>query len=155
MTRHALSLLVGLILAVTLPAAAETHRVDDSATQVLGTTLRLKPTAPLARGSQASIVSGDVSVIVRLAVAPWKGRQGRIYMILPGQPEGAITATWNTRGRLMPGVLRAGERTLVYEGLVQDDMIEDTLRLNIRADERTLPRDQQLAFAFEIDLDTP
>jgi hypothetical protein len=66
-----------------------------------------------------------------------------------------VTATWTTRGQLMSGVVRTGGRTLVYSGLVRNGLLEDTLRLNLQGDERRLPRDAQLAFAFEIDLDSP
>lgn len=144
-----------LAVAIAGPAMAETLRVDDSASQVLGGTLRLKPDAPFARGSQANLVSGEIPVLVRLDVSAWKGRQGRIYMLLPQRAGGMIGATWSTRGRLLPGTVRSGERTLVYAGLIQGDLLEDTLRLRIQADERTLARDERLAFAFEIDLGTP
>jgi hypothetical protein len=150
---HWLAVLLSFVAA--MPALAQTHRVDDGQTQVLGPALRLKPISPYSRGTQANIVAGDVTVVVRLDVAEWKGRKGRIYMTLPGQSGGTITATWTTRGRLMPGVLRTGERTPVYAGPIQGEVIEDTLRMEIRADERRLPRNPQLAFAFEIDLDTP
>jgi len=142
-------------LATAVPALGETRHVDDSQSQVLGQTLRLKPIAPYSRGAQANVVAGNVTVVVRLDVAAWKGRQGRIYMTLPEQSGEAITATWTTRGRLMPGALRSGERTPVYAGLIQADALEDTLRLTIQADERRLPQNAQLAFAFEIDLGTP
>lgn len=144
-----------LWLATAMPALAETRHVDDSHSQVLGRNLRLKPVAPYSRGPQASVVGGNVTVLVRLDVAAWKGRQGRIYMTLPEQSGGMLTATWTTRGRLMPGVLATGGRTPVYTGLVQGDTIEDTLRLTIQGDERRLPRSSQLAFAFEIELGNP
>jgi hypothetical protein len=136
-------------------ARAETRHVDDSQSQVLGPTLRLKPLAPYSAGAQANVVTGNVTVAVRLDVAAWKGRKGRIYMTLPEQSAGAVTASWATRGRLMPGVVSNGGRTPVYAGLIQGDTIEDTLRLTIQADDRKLPRSSQLAFAFEIDLGTP
>ena len=148
-------LLAGLALISAATASAETHRVDDSRSQVLGTTLKLRPVAHLAHDSRMNVVSGDIDVAVRLDVSPWKGRQGRIYMMLPKQSDGSLAATWTSRGQLMPGVVRTGGRTLVYAGLIREGMLEDTLRLNVRGDERRLPRDAQLAFAFEIDLDTP
>lgn len=151
----AATLLAALLLVANLPAMAETRRVDDSASQVLGTTLRLKPEALFARGAQANMLSGQITVLVRLDVAAWKGRQARIYMTLPEQPVDAIMASWTTRGRLMPGAVHPGERALVYAGPIQADRLEDTMRLDIRADGRKLLRDEQLAFAFEIDMDTP
>lgn len=155
MSHPARLMTVLLLLAAAFPAAAQSYRVDDSASQVLGSTLRLKPAMLPARGSPMYMVSGEIQVLVRLDVSPWQGRQGRIYMLLPERPAGAITITWTTRGRLLPGVLRAGERALVYSGPLSGGMIEDTQRLRIDADGRRLPPSEQLAFAFEIDLDTP
>jgi len=149
-------LLAGLaLLCAATGSRAESHRVDDSSSQVLGSTLKLRPVARLAHGNRMNVVSGDINVAVRLDVSAWKGRQGRIYMMLPRQSDGSLAATWTSRGQLMPGVVRTGGRTLVYAGLIREGMLEDTLRLNVRGDERRLPRDAQLAFAFEIDLDTP
>ena len=139
------------LLAATV--SAQTYRVDDSASQVLGGPLRLKPITPMPHGELATALFGETGVLVRLDVAPWKGRRGRIYMSLPQQPGGQIIAAWNTQGRLLPGVVRSGERTLVYAGPIDTDMLEDTLRLRIQADGRGLARGQQLAFSFEIDLD--
>ena len=153
--RRSLASILVLRLATATPAIAQTYPVDDSASQVLGSTLRLKPDAMPARSAPMYMVSGEIAVRVRLDVSPWQGRQGRIYMRMPEQSGGAITATWSTRGRLLPGTLRAGERTLVYAGLIGSAMLEDTLRLRIDADGRTLPSSEQLAFSFEIDLDSP
>jgi len=143
-----------LLLAI-FPAAAQTHRIDDSASQVLDGALRLKWNERIPHGSQAYLASGQTTVLARLDVSPWKGRQARIYLRLPEQPGGQFNATWTTQGRLMPGTLRSGERTLVYAGPIQTDMIEDTLRLLIEVDTRRMSRDEQLAFSFEIDLGTP
>jgi len=149
-------LLVGLaLLCATTASLAESHRVDDSRSQVLGTTLKLRPVAHLAHGNRMNVVSGNVNVAVRLDVSPWKGRQGRIYMTLPEQSDGSVAATWTTRGQLLPGSVRTGGRSLVYAGLIREGLLEDTLQLNVQGDERRLPRDAQLAFAFEIDLGTP
>ncbi len=74
-------------------------------------------------------------------------------MKLPEQPGRTVTASWSTRGRLLPGTLRAGERALVYNGTIPAGMIEDTQRLRIEADGRLLRPSEQLEFTFEIDLD--
>ena len=129
-----------------------THRVDDSASQVLGSTLRLKPDVLPSRDSPMYMVSATIAVLARLDVSPWQGRQGRIYMVLPEQPSGALTASWSTRGRLLPGVpARAANARLVYAGPIGNGMLEDTLRLRIEADGRRLPPSEQLDFSFEID----
>jgi hypothetical protein len=140
---------------VTLPVSAQAYRVDDGGSQVLGGPLRLKPITPMPRGQLATALFGDTRVLVRLDVAPWKGRRGRIYMTLPQHAGGQVAATWTTQGRLLPGTVRSGERTLVYAGPIDADALEDTLRLSIQADGRDLSRGEQLAFSFEIDLDAP
>jgi hypothetical protein len=150
--RFALGLACAL---VTLPVSAQAYRVDDTGSQVLGGPLRLKPITPMPRGRLATALFGDTRVLVRLDIAPWKGRRGRIYMTLPQQPGGQVVATWGTQGRLLPGTLRSGERTLVYAGPIDADTLEDTLRLSIQADGNEASPGGQLAFSFEIDLDAP
>jgi len=142
-------------LLICLPAAAATYKVDDSASQVLGNNVRMKWDSVVPQAGRRATVSGELTVLVRLNVSQWQGQQGRIYMTLPAQPTGPVSATWTTQGRLLPGVLRAGERTLVYAGPIHAGLIEDTLRLLIQADGQKLVRPEQLTFSFEIDLETP
>ena len=153
--RPAAALVLALLACAIGTAGAETHRVDDSASQVLSSTLRLRPTDSHAiRGVLSTRVSGEVEVLVRLDVSPWRNRQGRIYMTLPaGAADAAYAAQWTTRGRLLSGALRPGERALVYAGALPDALLEDTLRLHIEADGARLRGAEQLAFSFEIDLD--
>lgn len=152
--RHALiACLAGLTLAG--PARAQAYRVDDSRSQVLGGTLRLKPEDTRSRNAMATQVTGETGVAAVLDVSPWKGRQARIYLTIPGHDGARLVVSWNTHGRLLPGSVRSGERTLVYAGMIATDTLEDTLRLVIRADGRKLRRDEQLAFAFEIEPGSP
>lgn len=152
--RLAAFLALALALAI-LPAFAATYPVDDSGSQVLDNSLRMKWDSVVPQSAQQSGVTGTTTVLLRLNTAQWKGRQGRIYMTLPAQPTGMVTATWTTRGPLLPGVLRAGERTLVYAGALSGDLLEDTMRLAVQTDGRRLVRTEQLRFSFEIDLETP
>ena len=152
-----LRMILGLACALTsLSVSAQaSYRIDDSGSQVLGGPLRLKPITPMPRGELATAVFGQTRVLVRLDTAPWKGRRGRIYMTLPQNADSQVVATWGTQGRLLPGTLRSGERTLVYAGPIDAGTLEDTLRLSIQADGRELARGERLAFSFEIDLDAP
>lgn len=137
-------------------AQVRAYKVDDSASQVLDRLVPMHWDSPVPGPDPAShTVSGVVTVRVRLDVAPWRGRQGRIYMTLPPQPSGPITATWTTRGPLLPGSLRAGERQMVYAGPIDAALIEDTMRLQLHADGRRLGRNEQLDFSFEIEPGTP
>lgn len=144
---------LGLALILGATAQAETFRVDDSRSQVLDAHLRMQweSFAP-GRGSSTDVV-GQTTVIVRLDVSPWRGRAGRIFMSLPPRAEAPVEARWTTRGRLQPGVLRAGERALVFAGPVTVDLIEDTLVIRITTDGERLEREESLEFSFEIEVD--
>jgi hypothetical protein len=147
--------LAALLLALSPAVWATTFPVDDSASQVQGSNLRMQWDALVPRAGQPSTISGIVNVIVRLNVSQWRGHQGRIYMVLPSQPSGPLTASWTSRGPLQPGVLQAGERMLVYAGPIESDVIEDTMRLTLQTDGRRLVRSEQVVFSFEIDVGAP
>lgn len=144
-----------LVAAFAAPVAAETFRVDDSASVVQSGRVQMKwdSVAPQ-RGWDPATLSGSLTVVARLDLSPWRARSGRIYLVLPMPPSGPLTVAWTTRGRLLPGTLRAGERTLVYAGPIFDDRLEDTLTLVLQADGRRLERPETLDFSFQIDLET-
>ena len=84
---------------------------------------------------------------------PWLNRSGRIYLALPQQPVGVVDVEWATQGRLLPGKLQSGERTLVYAGPIRAEFIEDNLSVRVVADGRRVLGNQRLQFHFEIDVD--
>lgn len=133
---------------------AATYPVDDSRSQVLSRVVRMKWDAPMST-RRTNTVSGQFSVITRLDVSPWRGRHGRIYLTLPPQSLDTLTVQWTTRGRLLPGEVRMGQRTLVYTGPITSNLLEDTLQLSVTADGSRLARMETVEFRFEIDLDTP
>ena len=142
-----------LALLLAGPIRADTYPVDDSASQVLDSNVRMQwvAIAP-GRGSSPNVI-GQTTVIVRLDVGDWQGRNGRIFMLLPARPDGEIEATWTTRGRLQPGSMRSGERATVFAGPVTTDVIEDTLVIRITTNGEHLERVESLEFSFEIEVD--
>jgi len=90
---------------------------------------------------------------VRLNLAPWHQRSGRIYMVLPEQPSGQVTVHWTTQGRLLPGQLVSGQRALVYAGSIQSPVLDERLALRFETDGTRLSGTQRLNFHFEIDVD--
>ena len=146
--RPALLLLLLATLAWCGIASAQAERVDDS-------TLKLRWDEVAPRPGASATLSGTITVYVRLDVSPWRGRKARIYHVLPSQAGTSIVATWTTRGVLLPGKMRDGERVLVFAGQIDTDRLEDTFRLDIQADGNRLSRQEQLDFSFEIELDTP
>lgn len=145
--------MMALAAAVALPAAAVTFRVDDSTTlpSEATTVMKWKSLAP--SRTAGNVVEGASVVTIRLNLAPWLSKSGRIYMALPEQPIGQVTAEWATQGRLLPGRLMSGNRTLVYVGTIRAAVLEDTIALKLQADGRRLTAPQRLQFHFEIDLD--
>lgn len=145
----------GCVVVLALAAAAAnaaTYRVDDSGSQVMNPNVQMRWDASVP-GAQGRGVTGALEVALRLDVAAWRGRNGRIYMILPASPSGPLRATWTTQGPLLPGQLIAGERALIYAGPIADDALRDRLRLTVQADGQRLERVETLNFTFEIDLD--
>lgn len=140
-------------LALIQPAFPATFRVDDSSSlpSEPNTTMRWRFLSP-SRAAD-NLVEGTTLVTVRLNVAPWRNKTGKIYMVLPEQPIGRVTAEWATQGRLLPGQLISGNRTLVFTGPIRSSLIEDTIALKLQTDGRRLTAPQRLEFHFEIDVD--
>lgn len=132
---------------------AATFRVDDSASLPgeAATTMRWKSLAP--SRTAGNLVDGATIVTVRLNLAPWLNRDGKIYLVLPSLPIGQVTAAWTSQGRLLPGELISGNRTLVYTGPIRASVLEDTLALKLQTDGRRLGSPQRLQFHFEIDVE--
>ncbi|MBN8214117.1 MAG: hypothetical protein J0M09_14435 [Xanthomonadales bacterium] len=154
MIRNLLLLLIAALWAS--PIAAQSFPVDDSASHVLEAgPIKMRWNTLVPQPGQASTMTGQVVVLVRLDVSPWRGRRARIYQTLPSQPIGPVDVRWTANGPLLPGALRDGGRTLVYAGPIQSDRLEDTFRITIQADGNRVLRPQDLTFAFEIELESP
>lgn len=150
MTGPRLLLLLALVGA---PAVhAEAFPVDDTGTRVLGQVDMAWDSATPARG-HPDTASGRVTVLLRLDMSPWRGRSGRLYLTLPARPQGRLLARWSTRGPLLPGQLRDGERALVLAGPVTREVIEDTLHLTLHTDGEGEVGAERLDFGFEFEPD--
>jgi hypothetical protein len=103
------------------------------------------------RQTNSTVVNGSTAVQVRLNVAPWLRRTGRIYLILPAQQPGSIRADWTTQGRLLSGQVTSGERALVYSGLISSPYLEDVLQLSITVGGERLRQTYSLNFRFEME----
>jgi hypothetical protein len=64
-----------------------------------------------------------------------------------------MTVTWITQGRLLPGRVVSGGRTLVYAGPITTPFIEDMVQLTISVDGRRLQQLYHINFRFEMDED--
>ncbi|MCW5591188.1 MAG: hypothetical protein KIS74_03730 [Burkholderiales bacterium] len=141
------------LLALAPACLAETFRLEDPASQVFPPNAHWE-WAPGSLRTGINTVHMNLRVEVRIDTRAWAGRQGRIYMVLPVDAGGPVTAEWTTQGRLLGGRLVSGERALVYSGAIPGPALEDTLRVHLATDARQMTTEtQRLAFHFE--LDTP
>lgn len=140
------------LLAMPSLAPAATFRVDDTGTLVSQpvTPMKWRQVVPSRTGDNA--VEGLLSVSLRLNLTNWINRPARIYMVLAPTEGEQLIATWRTQGRLLPGSVRGGGRALVFDGVVLEPFLNETIQLNLLADGRLLTRTQQLQFYFEIEV---
>lgn len=126
--------------------------IDDTGTQVRNAQLKMKWDQVAPGKGDPGTVSGTTPVDVRLNLSPWVGRSARIYLVLPVQAGGEVRASWTTRGPLLPGQIRSGDRTLVYSGPITSATLEDTWEVALQADGRQLVRAERIAFHFELEI---
>ena len=150
----ALALMICIAIADVSLAAAATFVVDDgaSAPQESTALLRWRRFAP-SRATDSNTLEGAIAVVVRLNLAPWMHRNGRVFLALPEQGTAPVRVSWTTQGRLLAGSITPGNRVLVYAGPITTALLEETLTLQIEADGSRLPNMQRLKFHFEIDVD--
>lgn len=145
-------LLAVALCAACADAAALTARIDDRGTVVEGMTRMFwRQIAPSRKTNNT--MEGVTQIRVRLNLAPWLGRSGRIFMILPAQPMGQMRASWAAHGRFLAGELLTGQRALVYAGPINSPIMEEMLLLKLEVDGLRMEGVQHVDFNFEIDLD--
>lgn len=143
--------LLAASLCVAQRADAGTARVDDSGTTVSQGVLpmRWRQLVP-GRGADNS-VEASVRVALRLNLSRWLNQPVKLYMGLAPAAGEPVHAAWGTQGRLLPGTVRSGARTLVFEGIASGASLEETIALTLRTDGRALVSPQALQFYFEVD----
>jgi len=143
--------LLAATLLATQEAAAVTTRVDDSGTLVSQGVIpmRWRQLVP-GRGADNS-VEATVRVALRLNTSRWLNQPVKLYMALAPAAGEPVYASWRTQGRLLPGMLRTGGRTLIFEGIANAASLEETIELTLKTDGRALVSSQALQFYFEVD----
>jgi hypothetical protein len=134
-----------------LPASAGTSVIDDSGTLPHDPALAMRWQQNVPRGTAASQMVGTLQLLVRLDVAQWLRRRGRIFLVLPAQQPGPMTVSWTTQGRLLPGHVVSGSRTLLFAGPITTPFIEDVVQLTVTVDGRRLIQSYPVSFRFEIE----
>ena len=149
--RHLLA--AAAFAAVAGVAAAKTTVIDDSGTLPYNANAPMQWQALAPRRAPNNLMDGSTTLQVRLNVAPWLNRTGRIFMVMPAQQPGPIQVAWTTQGRLLPGQMISGTRALVYSGLISSPVINEVMTIKLIVDGRKMSQAYQLNFHFEIDED--
>jgi hypothetical protein len=143
---------LGLCALLTNQVWASPYRLDDSQSHTVPPNVQMQ-WRTIAPGQGDTGMEAWVRVNVRIATREWLGRSGRIYMVLPRDQSANLEANWTTQGRLLAGRLVAGERTLVWAGVVAGDTLEDQLLVRLRAASDWGASSRRLNFHFELDTD--
>jgi len=133
-------------------AAAKSVILDDSGTQALDPAVALhwKSAAPN-RSADGNLMVGTTIFRVRINVAPWLKRNARIYLLLPAQQPGPLSVSWTTQGKLLPGQLQSGNRTLVYSGAITQPFLEDEVTFQFNVNGALVKRAFPVNFQFVMD----
>lgn len=154
MTVRALTTLA-LILAMALTGAtayAGTHRLDDSRSHTVPPTAQME-WLPQSSSDRDGGMEAWIRVNIHIDTRDWIGRSGRIYMVLPRDEASTIEAVWTTQGRLQPGRLVSGDRTLVFAGTIPGATLEDQMQVRLRSNADWSSNSRRLNFHFELDVD--
>ena len=151
--KRAAYLLAACLAFTTAAARAETHRLDDSLTHTVPPHVQMqwRPLQVAADGSGA--VEAWVRVNVRLDTRAFVQRSGRVYLVLERDQASPVEAAWTSQGRLQPGRVVSGERTLVFVGALPGATLEDQLNMRLRAQTDWSSTQRRLNFHFEFDAD--
>lgn len=149
--KHLIAALACVLMTAT--AWANPHRLDDSLSHTVPPNVQMQ-WLPLTPGqAYAGGMEAWVRVNIRINTRDWVGRSGRIYMVLPRDEASSIEAVWTTQGRLQPGRLVSGDRTLVFAGTIPGATLEDQMQVRLRSNADWSSNSRRLNFHFELDVD--
>ncbi len=144
------SALAALLLAGASATHAGSYRLDDSLTHTVPANVQMQ-WRPFVRGERDSGMEAWVRVNVRIDTREWVGRPGQVYLVLDRDDTSAIEAEWTTEGRLLPGRIQSGERTLVFSGTLTTATLEDQFVMRLRSLSDWRGNTRRLNFHFEFD----
>jgi hypothetical protein len=154
-----LALLLALLVAA-VPAPAAPKRLEDrgSPRSIVNAEPRwLHAGEGLGPEQLNAMVATVPNLEFRLDTAAYVGKRARIYLVLPEfvpglRAQNGMRVEWTSRGSFLAGSALPGQRTLVYDGLVQRPVLHETLDLSVYLDARYLDRGLRFDPTFEIDV---
>lgn len=153
--RHALLKLALplMLLAAGSALQATPIRLDDSLTHTVPPNVQMQWRSLAAPRDGAAEMEAWVRVNVRIDTRPILNQTGRIYLALARDQMSMLEAVWTSQGKLQPGRVTSGERTLVYAGTVTGATMEDQLLMRLRSRADWQADTRRLQFHFEFDAD--
>ena len=128
------------------------HRLDDSRSRPAADNVQMQ-WLPQNSSEPNAGMQTTVRVNIHIDTTEWQGRSGRVYMVLPRDQAGStVEAEWTTNGRLLPGRLASGERSLVYAGRIDGTSLQDEMQVRLRTAPDWQSNSRRLNFYFEIDV---
>lgn len=109
--------------------------------------------------ADSRVVAAYSEVELRLFIPPAftsSPQPVQIFMVIPAQIPGldgggGLEMSWTTRGRLLNGTGRPGDRVPIFEGLVSEPVLADFLNLTISIDARRMLGALRIDPFFEIE----
>ncbi len=153
---------LGLLSLLAAPVAPAGEILDDSASPRQQFELRLSWARidPFSDDIAAvNRVIGHVDdVEVRLDTSAYVGRRARIFLMLPDLISGldsteGVTLRWRARGDFLAGHTTPGQRALLFEGVIEDEVTSDVLSYTLELDARHLTGVLRLEPVFEIEVE--
>ena len=98
------------------------------------------------------------NVEVRLDTRDQMGQRAQIYLRIPEQVSGmrdssGLTVSWNTRGRFAVGKATAGNRALLFDGVIDQPQLIEFFDFTLLMDARQLAGTLRLEPIYEIETD--
>jgi len=96
------------------------------------------------------------NVEVRLDTSDFIGQHADIYLVLPTKIDGlagigGMTLAWDTNGRFSSGHITPGQRSLIFRGTIDSEIMMDLLTFTITLDAQYLIGKLRYAPIFEIE----
>lgn len=106
------------------------------------------------------VITHARNVDTRLDTSSYTGSRARIFLQLPilvrglTQPS-SLQLSWTTNGLFNPGQLTPGNRQLIYEGQITDEVMRDIFNFTFELDARYLTQTLRLEPVYDIEIIAP
>ncbi len=154
-----------LTLGIALAQAGLAEPLDDSLSPQQQLNLNFDWKDPLYSGPAddrnfTAVEARAYNVETRLNTAKYLGQRARIYLGLPINVRGlrnpdSLRMSWTTNGLFSDGSVTPGNRQLIYQGTITENVMRGNFSFTFDIDGRDLNQTLRLEPVYEIEIDTP